>query len=108
MKALKEGSFAEVEQSKKLVCVAFTLPYAPRCEVLRKMLEELEDQDGRVDFFNADYYKCHSAFFHFGVYSFPAVLVLCEGREIARLSKFISREDVERVLTEILETRKTV
>ena len=84
IKHLNDENFEEETNKSNLVVVDFFATWCGPCRILGPILENVADEVKDVDIFKVDVDENEETAKNFGVMSIPTVVLLRDGKEVAR------------------------
>ena len=84
IKHLNDENFKEETNKSNLVVVDFFATWCGPCRILGPILENVADEVKDVDIFKVDVDENEETAKNFGVMSIPTVVLLRDGKEVAR------------------------
>ena len=84
IKHLNDENFEEETNKSNLVVVDFFATWCGPCRILGPILENVADEVKDVDIFKVDVDENEETAKNFGVMSIPTVVLLKDGKEVAR------------------------
>lgn len=85
--------------SSNLAVVDFSATWCNPCRMLAPVLEELSDEmDGEADFYGVDVDENKELATEYSIQSIPAIVILSNGEEVARMVGFRPKEELEELI----------
>jgi len=105
MISLNEQNFeAEVLRENRPVVIDFHAEWCGSCKAVSKVISDLEDSDlsNAVKFCELDLGKMNSFMSKYNITSLPTILLLKDGKEVARRNGMTTKADFKHLLQKIL------
>jgi thioredoxin 1 len=94
MKNVNENEFRDIIENKKIV-VDFYATWCGPCKMLSSVLKKI-DEKKLIEIVKVDVDTCGNLASEYKIYSVPTLILFENGKEIKRISGFISENELEK------------
>ena len=94
IKNVNENEFRDIIENKKIV-VDFYATWCGPCKMLSSVLEKI-DEKNLIQIVKVDVDECSDLAAEYKIYSVPTLILFENGKEIKRISGFISENELEK------------
>ena len=97
----KESNFNEIVlKNEKPVLVDFNASWCGPCRMLKPIIDDLAENNEKIDFVSIDVDEAESLASEYGVMSIPCLVLFKDGKEVNRSVGFMPKEELEKFIGE--------